>query len=181
MLFAKPVEGGNFFIGTIMAEKENALISKEKLLETANALVQPKPEAAQEYGSKKERLAETVTSHLKKRPDLTRLIGENNLCMMEDNHRNHARFMESVFLRYAPNILVETVIWVFRAYRAHGFKLTYWPAMLDTWVMVLEQQLSPESFEAVYPFYNWMIVHQAQFVRLSEEPVSTVWDKHGES
>jgi hypothetical protein len=42
--------------------------------------------------------------------------------------------MVSLFGDYHPEVLVETVLWVFRAYRSHGFKLTYWPAQLDMWV-----------------------------------------------
>jgi hypothetical protein len=39
-----------------------------------------------------------------------------------------------------------------RAYLAHGFKLTYWPAELNTFIEVLQQELSADSFQAVIRF-----------------------------
>ncbi|MFW5880852.1 MAG: hypothetical protein ACOC2N_07070 [Spirochaetota bacterium] len=69
-------------------------------------------------------------------------------------------------------VLVNTVLWVFRAYRAHGFNLTYWPAQLDTWVVLLEKHLSPSSFAAIYPVYHFMLIHQPDFVGLSDEALA---------
>jgi hypothetical protein len=63
---------------------------------------------------------------------------------------------------------VDTVLWVFRAYRSHGFQLTYWPAQLETWIRILKEDLSPDSFSEVYPFYRWLLLHQASFVALSD-------------
>jgi hypothetical protein len=106
------------------------------------------------------------------RRDLERLVGSGNEAMAEDNNRNFARFMESIFRHYQPEVLVETVLWVFRAYRSHGFQTTYWPANLDTWVELLREELAAESFEAVYPFYDWLIVHIPWFVKLTDEQLA---------
>jgi hypothetical protein len=103
------------------------------------------------------------------RTDLDHLIGNENMAMMEDNHRNHARFMTSVFQVYQPVVLVETVLWVFRAYRSHGFQLTYWPAQLDQWVALLKVHLSPDAFQEIYPFYHWMLINQPTFVIESDK------------
>jgi hypothetical protein len=114
------------------------------------------------------------------RTDLYSMIGEGNSSMMEDNHRNHVRFLSSVFQYYQPSVLVETVLWVFRAYRCHGFHLTYWPAQLDQWVELYKEKLSVETFQEIYPFYNWMIIHQPQFVLESDKLVLTgVIPSHG--
>jgi len=143
-------------------------MTKDELLATAERLPLFSPEAAGEYLAKRERLAAEMNRIMGARPDLNDLIGEGNRAMMEDNHRNHARFIASLLGGFSPSVLVETVLWVFRAYRAHGFRLTYWPAQLDTWVEVLREELSPETFAQVYPLYHWMIVHQAAFVSLSD-------------
>ena len=58
--------------------------------------------------------------------------------------------MSSLLATYSPEVLVNTVLWVFRAYRAHGFNLTYWPAQLDTWVVLLEKHLSPSVGRGAY-------------------------------
>lgn len=143
-------------------------MTPEELLASARAIPVPTESAAREYEAKRERLAAEMNRIMGARPDLTALIGEGNRPMMEDNHRNHARFIASLLLNFSPEVLVETVLWVFRAYRAHGFRLAYWPAQLDTWTEVLKAELTPEAFASVEPVYRWMIVRQPAFAALSD-------------
>ena len=143
-------------------------MSKEMLLASAAMLVQPSAASANEFEAKSEMLAAEMNRLMGTRSDLAHLIGEGNISMMEDNHRNHARFMSSLFLNFQPFILVETVLWVYRAYRSHGFYLTYWPAQLDQWVQILKLHLTPEAFQEIYPFYHWMIINQPAFVTESD-------------
>ncbi len=148
----------------------------EELFESARKLEQPTAEAAEAYGAITDALAAAVTRDLQQRSDLERLIGPDNGDMMADNHRNHARFIQGQLELYQPEVLVETVCWVLRAYRSHGFHLTYWPAQLNLFVDHLKELVSPEHFDAIYPFYNWMIVNQPLFAAASEEERSTPWD-----
>ena len=106
-------------------------MTRQFLLEQAAGLPAVSTEAAAEYAAQHLTLAEEVTRMLGARDDLERLIGPGNRAMMEDNHRNHGRFISSLLQAFSPEVLVETIIWVFRAYRSHGFQLTYWPAQLD--------------------------------------------------
>ncbi|MEI6153266.1 MAG: hypothetical protein WCQ90_04185 [Deltaproteobacteria bacterium] len=147
-------------------------MTKEELIATAQRIEQPPLNAAQEYAEKREMLASEMNRIMGARPDLELLIGKGNRSMMEDNHRNHARFLESLFFAYNPEVLVETVLWVFRAYRSHGFQLTYWPAQLDTWVEISKRELQAEAYSAIYPFYHWMIIHQPAFVSLSDRMIT---------
>jgi hypothetical protein len=151
-------------------------MTKEELLATARKLEQPPREVADEFGAKRERLAAEGNRRMGARPDLERLVGSGNESMAEDNNRNFARFMESIFRHYEPEVLLETVLWVFRAYRSHGFQTIYWPANLDTWVELLREELSEEGFEAVYPFYDWLIVHIPWFVKLTDEQLAAQAD-----
>ena len=144
-------------------------MTKDELVVTANKLPHFGAEAAGEYAAKRDILAAEINRIMGGRADLTELIGEGNQSMMEDNHRNHARFISSLIQDFSSQVLVETVLWVFRAYRSHGFRLTYWPAQLDTWVEVLRKELSPRAFAEIYPLYNWMIIYQPTFVSLSDE------------
>lgn len=143
-------------------------MTKSELIGSASGIHVPSTEAAAEFRSKRELISSKVSQMLAGRPDLERLIGPGNQAMMEDNHRNHGRFMESLFHRFSGETLVETVLWVFRAYRAHGFHLSYWPAQLDAWVAVLQKELSEPAFQEIYPLYHWMIIQQPAFVSLSE-------------
>jgi hypothetical protein len=153
------------------------MITKEGLLATAGKLKQPPRETVDEFGAKRERLAAEGNRLMGARSDLERLVGAGNETMAEDNNRNFARFMESIFHHYQPEVLVETVLWVFRAYRSHGFQTTYWPANLDTWVELLREELSGEAFEAVYPFYDWLIVHIPWFVKLTDGQLAEQADR----
>ncbi len=92
-----------------------------------------------------------------------------NQNMAQDNNRNFPRFMDALFLNYQPQILVETVLWVFRAYRSHGFATTYWAANLNIWVDLLKKELTPAAFEEIYPFYRWLIVNIPVFVRITDQ------------
>lgn len=148
------------------------MMAREELLATARELEQPPREVADEFSAKRERLAAEGSRRMGARPDLERLVGSGNETMAEDNNRNFARFMESIFRHYQPEVLLETVLWVFRAYRSHGFQTIYWPANLDTWVELLREELSEDAFAAVHPFYDWLIVHIPWFVKLTDEQLA---------
>lgn len=148
-------------------------MTKEALVEEARKLPEPSQAAAEEFAANSEMLAAELNRIMTAREDLYTLIGPDNKEMMEDNHRNHARFMSSLLAHYDAEVLVNTVLWVFRAYRGHGFNLTYWPAQLDTWVTLLKRTLSKEAFESVYPVYHFMLVHQQDFAQLSEPALPT--------
>lgn len=144
---------------------------KEQLLESAMTLGQPPESAAQEFSEKREALAARGNQAIADRPDLEKLVGIGNRQMAEDNNRNFARFMASLFTEYSADVLVDTVLWVFRAYRSHGFQTTYWAANLNVWVDLLRQDLSRTSFEALYPYYNWLIVNIPSFVKLTDKEI----------
>lgn len=148
-------------------------MTKASLLNSAKKIPLPERHAASEFSEKRDGLASQVTDIMVKRDDIDQLTGKNNIEMMKDNHRNHARFMEFMLFEFNPEVLVDTVLWVFRAYRSHGFNLLYWPAMLDTWAGVLQNGLSEKAFKSVYPLYNWMIVNQAFFAELSDRAIES--------
>ncbi len=149
-------------------------MTKSELLQSAAALKPPSEKSSAEYLEKSEFLAAEMNRVMAKRPDLDSLIGAGNINMMEDNHRNHARFMSSVFVCFSSETLVETVLWVYRAYRSHGFRLTYWPAQLDEWTNLYKIHLSSDTFSEIYPFYHWMIIHQPVFVIESDKIIMQV-------
>lgn len=144
-------------------------MTKDQLMESAKKLQQPPNKIAEEYAQKRDLLVAVVNRIMSNREDLNELIGKQNHTMMEDNHNNHARFMDSIFHSYDPQTLVETVLWVFRAYRSHGFHQTYWSAQLNAWLQAIHKELSEEAFLQIETFYNWLIVNIPAFIKLSEE------------
>ena len=81
-----------------------------------------------EYQGKQEQLVAEINQRMLARDDIATLVGLDNLVMMQDNHNNHACFMVSLLQIYVPEVLVDTVLWVFKAYRSHGFHNLYWSA-----------------------------------------------------
>ncbi|MBN2714906.1 MAG: hypothetical protein JXX14_03560 [Deltaproteobacteria bacterium] len=145
---------------------------KAELDHTSHQLVQPPKVSAEEFAQKSEAMAAMGSERFRNRSDVIALVGENNIQMAHDNNRNFARFMISMFDNYNPAVFVETVLWVFRAYRAHGFQTTYWPANLNIWVEMLKTELQPETCKALYPFFNWLIINIPLFAAISDNHIS---------
>jgi hypothetical protein len=144
------------------------MMKKEELIRSAQLLKAPSATATKEFDKKIDAVAAELTRRMLARPDLERLIGADNQSMMENNSRNFCRFMEAIFQNYEPAVLVETALWAFRAYRAHGFQISYWPANLDTLVEILKEELKEPAYGEVYPFFDWLIVHIPAFVQISD-------------
>ena len=142
-------------------------MTKEELSTTAKELRQASGDAAAEYEARREIMVTAVNNLMLSRPDITSLVGEQNLQMMKDNHTNHGKFIASVLRRYNPAMLVETVLWVFQTYQSHGFQQEYWAAQLSTWLAVLENNLSEDSFNEIKPLYGWLLSNVAIFASLS--------------
>ncbi|RQV99369.1 hypothetical protein EH221_00255 [bacterium] len=149
-------------------------MKKQDLLMTAKQIQPPSLPSTQEFTEKKVAMASDVIRILRKRPDIEKLLVSDNLDMMDDNVRNMSRFMESVFCQYNPEVLVETCLWVFRAYRNHGFQLTFWPAHLDIWIEVLKASLSDTSLSEIMPFYQWIQVNIPTFVTMTDTSMSEI-------
>lgn len=145
---------------------------KDKILGSAQKLIPPSEKAREEFSAKIDMFVATGNKTMTARPDLDKLIGAENHEMAENNNSNFARFMDSMFVEYDPATLVETVLWVFRAYRSHGFLTTYWAANLDSWLQMLEKELAEESFIEIAPFYSWLIVNIPIFAKLTDECLS---------
>jgi len=146
-------------------------MTKSDLLKTAQKIKQVNEKLADEYASKRDMLVELMNKKMLERLDLKDMIGENNIEMMKDNHANQARFMESIFYEFNPEVLVDTVLWVFRAYRARNFSSTYWSAVLNTFLEIYKENLSDDCFKAVYPYYNWMQINIPAFNSLAEKDI----------
>ena len=144
-------------------------MNKESLIESAKVLRAPSVNSTEEFLGKLNATAAQLSQRMLSRPDIERLIGTGNEAMMENNSRNFLRFMASLFQNYEPAVFVETALWAFRAYRAHGFQISYWPANLDTLVQILKEELPQPVYREVYPFFEWLIVHIPGFTEISDD------------
>lgn len=153
-------------------------MDREELIKTAKSLTQVSATSAAEYSSKMDLLVTLMNQKMLCREDLNDMIGTGNAEMMKDNHANHARFLESIFHNHSPEVLVDTVLWVFRAYRSRNFSSTYWAAQLNSWIEILKNELSKECFKEIYPYYNWMQINIPVFNKLAEEKLDAPMSSH---
>jgi tRNA isopentenyl-2-thiomethyl-A-37 hydroxylase MiaE len=144
-------------------------MNRTELIKSAQKLKQVDGKFTAEFSSKRDLLIDTMNKKMAARKDVNEMVGRNNIEMMKDNHANHARFLESIFYQHSPETLVDTIIWVFRAYRSRNFSSTYWAAQLNTWIEIYRKELSSECFTAIYPYYNWMQINIPVFNKLAEE------------
>lgn len=147
-------------------------MERSLLVDSIKNLSNVSKQSACEYFEKSEELAAQMNIAMVSRPDIETLIGKNNLAMMKDNHSNHTRFIASILKNRNDEVLIETIIWVFHAYRSHGFTTSYWAAQLNSWIEILRNNLSPECYKEVYPYYEWMQVNIPVFVALSNEKMA---------
>lgn len=140
----------------------------EMLLESAKVLPIPTENAVNEYSEKREKLVAEINSQLLARTDIKDLVGVQNIDMMKDNHHNHVQFMESLLKNMNPEVLVETVHWVFKVYRSRGFHPAYWSSQMSAWKNILQNELSKESFDSIWPIYNWMLVNTPIFSKITD-------------
>lgn len=154
------------------------MMTKEALIKTANELNQVQQEYLTEYNKKRDLLIETMNQRMLARPDIEKIVGTDNLSMMKDNHANHARFMESVFRNHSPEVLVDTILWVFRAYMSRGFTSTYWAAQLNFWMEIYKETLTNDCYQAIYPYYEWMQINIPVFTILAETEISAAKSAH---
>lgn len=143
-------------------------MTKDDLLSSARTLPDFTDSAAKEYEYKSETMVAKVNEIMLKRKDLNRLVGEGNVEMMKNNHHNHAQFIANILASFNAEVLVDSVLWVFRAYRAHGFAELYWSAQLSSWNVVLKEELSSETFSNVDALYQWMTINIPVFTKLTE-------------
>src|SRR6056297_2004108 len=131
-------------------------MNREELIRSAQSLKKPAESALKEFSEKRQEMVAKVNQDMGTRLDLEKLVGPDGKKMSEDNNHNFSLFMESLLEHFQAETLVDTGLWVLRTYRAHGFHVSYWPANLHTWVQVLQDSLSPEAYNEIVPFYNWL-------------------------
>jgi hypothetical protein len=129
-------------------------MTRDELLASARALSPFRTGAADDYAACRDAMVVGVDRLLLARPDLDDLIGPDNRALMQDNHRHHAEFIEALLRRYDPEVLTDSVLWVFRTYRARGFQPSYWPVEFAAWMTVADHSLAPTTSTTLTPLYR---------------------------
>lgn len=132
-------------------------MNRDDLILLADKIVRPDSQASDEYFRNIDLMNVEVNRKMSSMSDLEKLIGIDNLQSMLDNHANHGRFMNSLFTNFKSEVLVDTLIWVMRAYQSRGFHTKYWEIQLKTWLRILEKHLSPHGYASISPVYYFII------------------------
>lgn len=144
-------------------------MDKKDLITSAGKLGPFSKATAEAYAAASQRMVARINEQMLSRPDIDKLVGQAGREMMCDNHANHARFIASILENHNPEVLAETILWVFRAYRSRGFASTYWAAQLNTWMGIIREELPAEAYEETLPLYGWMQVNIPLFEHLSHQ------------
>jgi len=148
---------------------------KEQLVTCAARLVPPTEAATSEFSARVDALVDQLDAVMLAHPNFERLIGLGNADKMRTNHRNHLKYMVSVFRLYDPHSFVETVIWVLRTYQSHGFSLEYWAAMLPAARETVRQTLAAQAEREIAPFYEWLAASLKDLAEAGADP--SVWER----
>jgi len=152
------------------------------LIEQCNRILPIPAEASDAYAASLEALVANVNSQMESNPDILRLIGNNPLELMRNNHHNHALFMASVFKLNSFELLVRTIPWVYRAYHARGFTYEYFPVELVAWQCAILEQLNRVCrIHEIMDIYKWMVEHHEEMIHLSLDGTGLGFSVTGES
>ncbi|MCA1743579.1 MAG: hypothetical protein ABR542_08180 [Desulfonatronovibrio sp.] len=144
-------------------------MNRDDLILLADKMIRPDFEASEEYSRNIDLMTVKINRNMSRLSELEELIGTDNLESMLDNHANHGRFMHSIFTNFKPEVLVDTVIWVIRAYKSRGFRTKYWEVQLKTWIEILEKHLSPHAYTSISPVYYFILNNLDTFESLANQ------------
>jgi hypothetical protein len=158
----------NVLSKSALFRETSATFTREQLVVSAASMKTPDPTSRVEYSVRRDQLADLVTAAMSSRPDIDLLIGKDNLKLMESNHRRYAVFAETLWASFDPQVLVRTIIGMYAGSRAAGFSFAYWPAQFESWLGVLNDQLTPEAFAAISPYFLWLKANHHSFIAVTD-------------
>jgi len=146
-------------------------IKFDEIIKDANTLPQVPLKGITAYQENISGMKKYVNDKLTTHPDINKLIGNNPIRVMYDNHSNHTAFMFTVFTLGNYELLVRTVFWVYRAYAAHNFSYDYFPLELKTWVEAIDKYIPDSQNQEIKKVYSWMIENHELMIELSQADI----------
>ena len=125
-------------------------------------------DAVNDYENKLFLIIDYVNKRLGRRKDLPVMIGKNPFSVMEDNNRNHANFMVSMFRLKDGSTFVDTVAWVYKSYMDRGFSSSHFPVVLELWKEAVENNLEKNNISLVSSVYDEMLERHNDFSKFSD-------------
>ena len=122
------------------------------------------------YHEHRELLAAAVDQAIIHHPQLGQLIGPNPFDLIQQNHANHAKFMDNVFFLGNTQLLVKTLPWVYRVYGARGVSMDYVPVELRAWRRAITEQIPDSAAAPLLAVYDWMLDHHNDIIEAANRP-----------
>ncbi len=140
----------------------------DEIIEDANTLPLVPLKGIAAYQENISEMKKYVDDKLTSHSDINKLIGNNPIRVMYDNHANHSAFMLTVFTLGNYELLVKTVFWVYRAYAAHNFLYDYFPLELKTWIEAINKYIPATQNQEIKKVYSWMLSKHELMIELSQ-------------
>ncbi|MDZ7723775.1 MAG: hypothetical protein U5R06_13460 [candidate division KSB1 bacterium] len=119
-----------------------------------------------------ENLIGFVNESMSNRSDISELIGMSSTEMMQDNHRNSARFILTSVSIGDFRKLKDTMPWVYATYHNHGFSYQYFAIVFETWIQAVHKFIDPPLSEKYAAIYEWLSEHHKDWIELSQHYTS---------
>lgn len=123
--------------------------------------------SAEAYGDSMATMVVAVDHAMMQHPRISEFLGGCPINVMRKNHKNHARFMHTVFTLNSPQMLGNALPWVYRSYSARGFSHDYFPAELSAWQETVKEHLDVDSARHILDIYRAMQSHHDRIIELS--------------
>lgn len=166
---------GNSYLRSALPEAVQSKVvamKKEELYRSASQLPLPGEDCAKAFKTRRGELVEELYTRMASRRNLMELVGERNVNRIKENQEHYIRSMEALMFSFYPDTLVDTVLWVFRAYRLQGFKDEYWRTQLADCIEILNSKLPVEQRKNVLPLYQWMLENSDSIASLSNSLIN---------
>jgi len=133
------------------------------------AKVQPvSASAAGEYAQWQYSIQNTVSEALAKYDSIHDLTGNCPPEVLVDIQRQHTLFFSCVFQLNNYHLLARMLVWMYRAYHAHGFSYDYFIQAFSEWRKAVALHMSQPQAEEIDRVYQWIARHHSELVQLAE-------------
>jgi len=143
--------------------KKNTLDSIKDLKPVSN-------KSTGEFLKNKQQMIDFVNYGVENHPSREKLIGDNDLSIAFNNHRNHSSMMASVF-KFKNYLQLSGILpWVYKAYYNQGFSYEYFPVVLKLWKKALDKFVSDSAAQDIKRIYDWILENHTVIKKLSMKP-----------
>lgn len=147
-------------------------MGKNELIKSARKITRTSENSLKEYMKFRQLLIPLMDIEILSRKDVLELIGDpKNIKAVTDINTYHVNFIASILQLPDSETLVDSSLWVFRAYMSRGFISKYWTVQIRTILQLLREKISENAFLEIKSIYNWLSVNIPTFTLLADKKI----------